>query len=228
MESLIYIVMGFGAVLALTGIALFARKGAEGTNTIKMFGFEFQLAGSALVIFVMGALIFLVPILYNEKFGGSNQSSVKTDRLPIDSGSSSTSKQQTPETRILTAPHAPKIEINQRYTVWEEQLMQFSLEPGESKVIKGGDLYARVATYPESSCAGPGFVPYTWQIRNPYPGGGDLEIRTVLMGGMTERVGLGSMGSGTMSVCDEHTFKNNGVERIYVELRYASAADLGR
>ncbi len=127
-----------------------------------------------------------------------------------------------------TAPHAPKIEINQRYTTWEEQLMQFSLESGESKVIKGGDLYAQVATYPRSSCAGPGFVPYTWQIRKPYPGSSDLEVRRVLMGGMTDRVGLGAMGSAKMSVCDEHTFKNNGLEKIFIELRYASAADLSR
>jgi acyl carrier protein len=74
-----YLVMGFGAVLALIGIVLFARKGVEDTNKIKMFGFEFELAGSALVIFVIGALIFLVPVLYREQFREPNQSSVKTD-----------------------------------------------------------------------------------------------------------------------------------------------------
>lgn len=79
MESLAYLVMGFGVVLALIGIVLFALKGAEGTSNVKMFGFEFQLGGSALVIFVMGTLIFLVPILYEEKFRDSTQPSVKTD-----------------------------------------------------------------------------------------------------------------------------------------------------
>lgn len=73
MEFLAYIVMSFGAVLALIGIVLFARTGAEGTNTVKMFGFEFQLTGSALVIFVVGALIFLVPVLYEDTFRRHNQ-----------------------------------------------------------------------------------------------------------------------------------------------------------
>ena len=130
--------------------------------------------------------------------------------------------QHTPAT---DSPHAPRIEINQRYIVWEENTMQFRLEPGKTKVLKGMDLYASVATYPKSSCAGPGFVPYTWQVRLPYPSGGDLEIRSVLMGGKTEQVGLGSMGRGTLGYCGEHTFKNNGVEEIQVEVRYTSAAD---
>ena len=122
-------------------------------------------------------------------------------------------------------PHAPPIEINARYIIWEENTLQFRLEPGESRTLKGMDLYANVATYPRSSCAGPGFVPYTWQVRLPYPRGGDLEIRRVLMGGKTEQMGLGSMGRSTMGYCGEHTFKNNGAEEIQVEVRYASAAD---
>lgn len=130
-----------------------------------------------------------------------------------------------PVVRSPLAPHAPSIEINQRYTVWGEQMMQFYLEPGESKTIKGMELYAHVATYPVPSCAGPGFVPYTWRIRQPYPQGGDLEIRRVLMGGSTEQVGVGSVGRANMGYCGEHTFQNNGIEKIYVELRYASAAD---
>lgn len=124
----------------------------------------------------------------------------------------------------INTPHAPSIEINQRYLIWEERTMQFRLEPGEIKILKGMELYSQVATYPESTCAGPGFIPYTWQIRVPYPQGGDLEIRRVLMGGKMEQVGLGSIGRGTLSYCGEHTFKNNGTYEIVVEVRYASAA----
>ena len=102
--------------------------------------------------------------------------------------------------------------------------MQFHLEPGDNKILKGMELYSQVATYPETSCAGPGFVPYTWQVRVPYPQGGDLEIRRVLMGGKMEQVGLGSMGRGRLGYCGEHTFKNNGTYEILVEVRYASAA----
>lgn len=130
-----------------------------------------------------------------------------------------------PDPATTIAPHAPPIEINQRYLIWGENLMQFRLGPGDSKVLKGMELYASVATYPKSSCAGPGFIPYTWQVRVPYPRGGDLEIRKVLMGGKTEQVGLGSMGKATLGYCGEHTFKNNDTEEIQVEVRYASAAD---
>lgn len=124
----------------------------------------------------------------------------------------------------INTPHAPPIEINQRYLIWEEKTMQFHLEPGDNKILKGMELYSQVATYPETSCAGPGFVPYTWQVRVPYPQGGDLEIRRVLMGGKMEQVGLGSMGRGRLGYCGEHTFKNNGTYEILVEVRYASAA----
>lgn len=124
-----------------------------------------------------------------------------------------------------SAPHAPPIEINQRFQMWEEQTMQFVLEPGDARDLEGMELYTTPATYPRSSCAGPGFVPYTWQIRDPYPGGGDLEIRQHLMGGTTEQVGLGSMGRATLGFCGIHTFKNNGVQPILVEVRHASAAD---
>jgi hypothetical protein len=125
----------------------------------------------------------------------------------------------------LVAPHAPPIEINQSFKIWGEDTIQMDLQPGGTKTLKAMELYANWATYPSSSCAGPGLVPYTWQVRVPYPRGGDLEIRRVLMGGSTEQVGLGSMGRATMGYCEEHTFKNNGTESIQVEVRYASAAD---
>jgi hypothetical protein len=65
---LAYVVMGFGALIALIGVVLFAKKGAEGDNKIKLLGMEFQLTGSALVVFVMGVITFLVPVIYAEKF----------------------------------------------------------------------------------------------------------------------------------------------------------------
>lgn len=87
-----------------------------------------------------------------------------------------------------SAPHAPPIEINQRFQMWEEQTMQFVLEPGAARDLEGLDLYTEDATYPRSSCAGPGFVPYTWQICDPHPGGGDLEIRKILRGERQNRL----------------------------------------
>lgn len=67
MHPIAYLFMGFGAILALLGIALFVKMGTQGTSKLKLLGFEFQLGGSALVVFVMGVLLFLVPIIYSEK-----------------------------------------------------------------------------------------------------------------------------------------------------------------
>jgi hypothetical protein len=52
-------VLIIGAAMIVAGLALFARKGTRGKNTIKMFGAEFQLAGSSLVVVVLGGLMVL-------------------------------------------------------------------------------------------------------------------------------------------------------------------------
>jgi hypothetical protein len=127
---------------------------------------------------------------------------------------------------VTEGPHAPAIELNQIYTIWGEGTTEFSLQPGETETLRGLDLYADQAGFPLPSCAGPGFVAYTWQIRDPYPEGGELEIRSVLMGGATERVALGAVGAVTMGACEEHTFANNGTVPLLVEVRYATAAEL--
>ena len=69
MDALRYIVMGFGFVLALTGIGLFARKGAKGRNR----------TGTALVLLVSGVLLALVPFVYHEKFRLPDQTIAKID-----------------------------------------------------------------------------------------------------------------------------------------------------
>ena len=68
MHPIAYVIMAFGAGLCIFGLVLFAMKGAEGTNVVKMLGFEFHLTGSSLVVFVVGAVMFLFPIMYSEKF----------------------------------------------------------------------------------------------------------------------------------------------------------------
>jgi hypothetical protein len=62
------VVMGFGAILALVGIVLFSKRGAEGTSSLKVLGFEFQLGGSSLVIFVMGVLLVMLPFIKKDDF----------------------------------------------------------------------------------------------------------------------------------------------------------------
>jgi hypothetical protein len=53
-------VLVLGAIFALAGIALFAKRGISGQNTIKIAGVEFQLAGSSLVVFVVGCMLIVI------------------------------------------------------------------------------------------------------------------------------------------------------------------------
>ena len=61
MDPLATITVIFGAILALLGIFAFLKKGTQGTSRIRMLGAEFELGGSALVIFVVGAMLIVVP-----------------------------------------------------------------------------------------------------------------------------------------------------------------------
>ena len=56
--------MSFGGLVALLGIILFVRMGTQGTSQVRMLGFEFHLGGSALVVFVLGVVVFLAPLIY--------------------------------------------------------------------------------------------------------------------------------------------------------------------
>ncbi len=123
----------------------------------------------------------------------------------------------------LTAPHAPPIELGQLTETWGEKTQLIQLEAGAEQEVDGRNLYAVQPTYPTGSCLGPEYIAYTWQIRSPYPAGGDLEIREIVQGGGSMQVGLGSMGKGTMGPCGLQVFQNHGLSKIQLELRYASA-----
>jgi len=90
--------MAFGAFLAIVGIVLFKKAGVQGESSVRMFGFEFKLGGSALVIFAVGAVLFLVPVFKpivvpepspNDHTGGqedqhpAREELPQTDRLPL-------------------------------------------------------------------------------------------------------------------------------------------------
>ena len=121
--------------------------------------------------------------------------------------------------RTIVAPHAPSIEVNQQETtVWGEDTKLIALTPGKTTTVYAMKLYSNMATYPESSCLGPAYIIYTWQVRDPYPEGGDLEIRSVHQGGGTDQVALGAMGRARMGPCEEHIFKNNGLQPMRIVL----------
>lgn len=122
------------------------------------------------------------------------------------------------------APHAPALRINARYQVWNETTRQFRLSPGETEVLQAMKIYKTLPGGPKTSCAGPGAVPYSWRVRDPYPRGGEVQITTKLRGGKIQEVGLGAFGTLVMNYCDIHTIKNIDTVPILVEIRYASAA----
>jgi hypothetical protein len=57
------IVMSFGALMAAAGLALLFFRREQGENRIKLFGWEFQISTPALVVFLVGCFIFILPVV---------------------------------------------------------------------------------------------------------------------------------------------------------------------
>src|SRR5687767_4522267 len=78
------------------------------------------------------------------------------------------------------APHAPEIQVGTSEVTWGEDVMLVEIEAGKRHELEAEKLYSEATTFPPPSCIGPAFIVYTWQVREPYPEGGDLEIRSVI------------------------------------------------
>jgi hypothetical protein len=74
-------VLALGALFAIAGIALFAKRGISGKNSIKIGGMEFQLSGSSLVVFVLGCGLVVVAARLETK-AGPESSPKETARSP--------------------------------------------------------------------------------------------------------------------------------------------------
>jgi hypothetical protein len=55
------LMMAFGALVAVAGLALLYFRKEQGENRIKLFGQEFQISTPALVVFLVGCGIFILP-----------------------------------------------------------------------------------------------------------------------------------------------------------------------
>jgi hypothetical protein len=75
-------VLVLGAIFAIAGIALFAKRGISGQNTIKIAGVEFQLAGSSLVVFVVGCGLIVIAARMQTSSREETKSPLRLDRLP--------------------------------------------------------------------------------------------------------------------------------------------------
>lgn len=60
------VVMGFGAILAITGILLFIKGVRESQNNFKGFGISFNITNPGIVIFVVGCVIFMTPYVITQ------------------------------------------------------------------------------------------------------------------------------------------------------------------
>lgn len=129
----------------------------------------------------------------------------------------------TPRDTRLEVPHAPPIEYDGTGQIYEENIMQFSLEPGASRTVKAMEIWkGLVGSQPSCATA---WLLFTWQVRDPYPGGGsDLEFRQPIKmgGGVTEVIAEGSSGSSSMGWCSTVDVTNRSLVPVLVELRYAS------
>ena len=57
------IVMAFGALVAVFGLALLYFRKEQAENRIKLFGQEFQISTPALVVFLVGCGVFILPLV---------------------------------------------------------------------------------------------------------------------------------------------------------------------
>jgi len=124
---------------------------------------------------------------------------------------------------VPQAPHAPRINNITGQPEYDEKAMMLDLKPGERQPLKVMELWSGPVGL-EPSCAS-GFLLLTWQVREPYPiGGEDLLIEKIIprSNGRTEPAGRGSNGSIMLGYCDEASIINNGLTPYLVELRYAS------
>jgi|SRR5215471_9324475 len=61
--SLFAVVMTFGVLVAGCGLVLLFLRKEQGENKIKLFGQEFQISTPALVVFLAGCAVFVVPLV---------------------------------------------------------------------------------------------------------------------------------------------------------------------
>jgi hypothetical protein len=106
-----FIVMSFGAVVALAGLWLLFLRKEGATNRIKLLGQEFELSTPALIVFLVGSGIFILPFVVTQDLGKST-SIPPTEKQPAPSmpkpeeqprNSSLTSEEQEPNDHVSKA-----------------------------------------------------------------------------------------------------------------------------
>lgn len=128
----------------------------------------------------------------------------------------------TTQTSTAQAPHAAPIDNTWGVPLYDEQTRLVTIASGEVSNLVVMDLWS-APVGAEPSCAS-AFLVFTWQVREPYPGGDEFRIgRAIPMGGgRSEVLGQGASGQLDVGWCDAITLENQSLQQMRVEIRYAS------
>lgn len=126
-------------------------------------------------------------------------------------------------TPTIEAPRAPALRVGPLMTAFNEESRLLTIKSGESLTLDMRRLWSAPLGTPVD-CAS-GRIIASWQVRQPYPGGEELEIRRTIprAGGQTEVLAAGERGSVTLGYCDGVILHNLGLEDYRLEWRYVSA-----
>ncbi|MBK8047216.1 MAG: hypothetical protein IPK16_08895 [Anaerolineales bacterium] len=126
------------------------------------------------------------------------------------------------ETPRPRSPEAPPLAVDSGNLVSEAQTQLIDVPSGGDVVLKVAELWIAPEGTP-SDCAG-AFLALSWQVRAPYPGGDELDVRHLIPrgGGNSESLGQGTSGQVTVGICDELTLRNSSLDDYRVQVRYAS------
>ncbi len=134
-----YFLMLFGALLALVGIFLFARKIGSGQNKIKFLGAEFELSAPSLVIFVLGCLLIVFPYMLAQKDGNGDK---------VNKGEVSISSSEEPllgAPPVTETPEKPEVAANQDELLQKLSEMDKKLDAQQASLQSSKNKSAPVA-----------------------------------------------------------------------------------
>jgi hypothetical protein len=120
-------------------------------------------------------------------------------------------------------PRAPALTGSRDYTLFTEDSRLLTVRSGKAIPLEMRDLWSAPPGTP-ADCAR-AYVLVSWQVRDPYPGGSDLQVRRLIPrgSGQTEEVATGSRGRATFSYCDSVVLRNLDILDYRLEWRFVSA-----
>ena len=130
-------------------------------------------------------------------------------------------------TATSAAPRAPALRVGSQYTAFIEASRLLTIKSGESLELDQRQMWSAPQGTPVD-CAS-GVIFFSWQVRQPYPGGEELEIRRLVPrgGGQTEVLAGGARGSANAGYCEQLTLHTLGLDDLRIEWRYVSALAKG-